>query len=213
MPFRLKLAQVLSASVRRNRTFCTMGSIDYAMRDLDEPTMASGAVEAIVGTELDDAIRAVVEVTAAPPRTQVPKPCKSNCAKVLLSMFGWGFITATIVQRIAAAVVEDFKDVGVEAPQSLLELSQIGAGGEHKQNCRRDLWRWLEPKLRSIPSPICIRIPFLKARSITRHLVEYMDLEIMMPNLLIEVLYNDFPDIFRKMLGGGLERFWSQVPE
>ena len=186
-----------------------MSSIDLAMHGVVHPPLGGAVVE----TPLDHAIRDVVGVAATEPMASKPKAGKSRCARLLLSMFGWGLIKATIVQRIAAAVVEDFREVGVDPPPSLLDLASLGSDGHHVNNIRRDLWRWLAPRLSCIPSPICIRAPYVRARSITRHVVEYMNLPIMMPNLLIECLYQDFPDCFKQMLGSGLETFWSQVSE
>jgi hypothetical protein len=159
-----------------------------------------------MATSLDLAIQYSM-AEAAP---AVPKQ-GSFVVKVLVSLLGWGIISSVVVQRIAAAVLADFEAVGATAPLSLQKFALFGTNGEHSRNCRRDLRRYLKPYLITIPTWQMIRVPFVKARSRHRHIIEYMSMPIHMPNLLFEELYQNFPDYFAQMMGRGLNWFWSQV--
>ena len=144
-------------------------------------------------------------------RTSPTTARSSRTASLLIHLFGWGVIGATIVQQIADAVMSDIQADGGHPPESIVKLASLGSSGFHSQNCRRDMWRWLKPALALIPEPLYIRVPYCKARSMTRHVVEYMTIPIMMPNLLIEFFYQRSPLYFEKLKGVGLKQCWSQV--
>ena len=89
-------------------------------------------------------------------------PYESGTASFLLSCLGWGLIQTSLVQRISALVVADMQALGVQPQGSLLKLSQLGACGYWQGNSRRDLMRWLRPKLAGLPQPSLIRVPYEK---------------------------------------------------
>ena len=64
-------------------------------------------------------------------------PARSRLAEVLLRMFAWGLLTATVVQWIARAAVDD----GLRHPD-LERLANIGTNCEFAGNSRRDLLRY-----------------------------------------------------------------------
>ena len=144
--------------------------------------------------------------------TAAARPTQASClVRVLVSLLGWGVISSVVVQRIAAASIADFEAAGATAPLSLQEFAKLGSSGNNSGSCRRDLMRWLRPRLVAIPTFQMIRVPFVKARSRARHIVEYMSMPIHMPNLIFEQLYQAFPDYFKQMMGRGVPWFWSQV--
>ena len=156
-----------------------------------------------------------LNVAAAIESSKKPKKrdgsTKSHTATLLVSLFGWGVISAALGQRIAEAVVFDIEASGGEAPGNLHKLASLGASGMCSRNCRRDLWRWLRPELASLPEPLGIRVAYAKSRSTARHLIEYLTLPVMLPNLLLETIYQSFPEYFQTTLGQSLDWFWSQV--
>ena len=159
---------------------------------------------------LDACIADVVGPTA--PRSTAPlKMQRSVTAALLLNLFAWGLLPAALVQRIAEAIVEDIKALGVEPQHSLLRMASIGTCGENSQNARRDLFRWLRPVLKYVPQTLRFRIPCVHARSSVRHLLQHVMLPLMYPNLLLESLYRFHPAYFARLLGNGLEEFWGKI--
>ena len=60
----------------------------------------------------------------------------SVLAERLTEAWGWGLISAPILQWFAEAAVEDGSDL-----YELQRLSGIGSSGSHEGNCHRDLVR------------------------------------------------------------------------
>ena len=155
--------------------------------------------------DLKFAIDDVMRSKKKPPNTE------SKTARLLLGCLGWGLLHASFVQKIADVVVQDMRALGVEPQQSIIKLQKSGAGGHYPGNSRRDLWCWLKHKVAKLPQAIVIEIPFQKVRALKEFAVEHMKLPIMMPNLLLEGMFRLVPAYFERMLGSGLEVFWSQV--
>ena len=67
----------------------------------------------------------------------------SELSKVLLELWRWGHIPATLVQKIALAAHRDLQNAHGLQINAWLELSQLGSCGEHINNIHRDLVRWV----------------------------------------------------------------------
>ena len=116
-----------------------------------------------MATYLDGVISNVVgepdRPTNLPTHTEPQKT--SAVVRLLVSLFGWGLLSAALLQRIAAAVIENFEAGGATPPQSLSKIAEIGVSGHSSNNCRRDLIRYLwNYFLWKYPIPISIRVVF-----------------------------------------------------
>ena len=129
---------------------------------------------------------------------------KSKLANALLRLFGWGLLTATSVQWIAQAAMDD----GLSHPD-LEELAGIGRSGEFAGNCRRDLLRAFRPqawlaKLSSLWLP-------LKDKN---GLVEIQQVLVHAPSRFFQSLWNRSHSLFHRACGSGgncLREFWMAV--
>ena len=54
------------------------------------------------------------------------------------------------------------------------------------------------------------RKPFVNHKG-DRALVEYTDVPILMPNELFDAFYHNYPQHFAKLMGDGVNNFWSQI--
>ena len=68
-------------------------------------------------------------------------------ADVLLELWRWGRLPATLVQRIAAAAEQDLKVAYDKQLDEWTALARLGAYGQHTGNVRRDLMSKLPPPL------------------------------------------------------------------
>eukprot|EP00969_Alexandrium_andersonii_P028234 1231966-Alexandrium_andersonii.AAC.1 len=69
-----------------------------------------------------------------------PRDEESHLARALLNMHDWGHITATRVQSLAQAAMED----GLKH-RSVVRLAKLGSQGRYPGNCERDLQRIRAP--------------------------------------------------------------------
>ena len=100
--------------------------------------------------EYEEAAPANVPRQAAPPE---------QFATVLLEQWSWGHITAKTLQILAAAAVAD----GI-ASGPLPRLAAIGHHGKAPQNCHRDLLKYLDNTLQSLPKQVQVSIPIANAK-------------------------------------------------
>ena len=72
---------------------------------------------------------------------------KSKLAALLLDLWKWGHIPATLVQKISAAAEEDIEQAHNKQIDEWKILGKLGACGAASQNIQRDL-------LRKLPNPL-----------------------------------------------------------
>ena len=63
----------------------------------------------------------------------------TKLAEVLLDLWRWGRLPATLVQRIAAAAEQDLRNAYDKKLDEWSTLARLGAYGQHTGNIRRDL--------------------------------------------------------------------------
>jgi len=140
---------------------------------------------------------------SAPPPPRAP----SRLVELLVFEVMWGFVHATVAQRIAEAARVD----GLSHPD-LEKLAGIGATGMHRQNTWRDLLRMLKPFsiLQALGSfRLTIRTPPWGRRK--------ESLACLWPHKLFSVLYHKYGAAFlARLCGGSLSRiseFWDQMKD
>eukprot|EP00969_Alexandrium_andersonii_P075577 3332338-Alexandrium_andersonii.AAC.1 len=114
-------------------------------------------------------------------------------------------MSATMLQRICKGAVQD----GCPNPV-VSRLAGIGAGGEHTQNCHRDLVTMLrEPQLSVAISemPVYMKQDFANFGN--------YQTKCLLPHEMFAALYTHHRDIFLKIVCGGgdgrLTAFWSSM--
>ena len=107
------------------------------------------------------------------------------------------------VQAIAEAAVND----GLAHPE-VIELSEIGSKGMHKQNCRRDLpQRFARDKDIQVPQPQCFDVPF-KDRT---GKVSTMKHPILLPHDLLHAMATKYPGHFASLQSVSTRDFWQKL--
>ena len=71
---------------------------------------------------------------------------KSNLTALLIELWSWGKIPATLVQRIAQAAKDDLITAGYGKIQEWDTLAALGSNGRHTNNVHRELLRKLPPE-------------------------------------------------------------------
>lgn len=75
---------------------------------------------------------------------------KSSLGALLLELWSWGHIPATLVQSISKAASDDLERSGKGRIKEWQILAQLGSGGLHKNNIQRDLLKKLPKNIVSV---------------------------------------------------------------
>ena len=126
----------------------------------------------------------------------------SFLVELLVFEFMWGFMTATMVQKICEAAVKD----GL-SHRDVKRLSTIGCTGVFAGNCWRDMKSQLAPvKIRGALGNFMIIMKTAFGRSKTQ-------LNILWPHLLFSIMYHEYREEFVSRLCGGcvarIKTFWD----
>ena len=123
----------------------------------------------------------------------------------MIELWSWQLLSANKIRRIC----KGFEQAGETHP-NVLRLARIGSDGEHVQNCRRDLERFIgKPILEE--AMVTIQMPY-KSELDT---IVYEEFQILMPHLVFSCIYKaSFSAFTRMFLGTGpstLQDFWDQT--
>ena len=135
---------------------------------------------------------------------------KCHLASALIDCAVWGLMHWSIVQKLALAQCKDNEAMGVFTHPDLCDLARLGCSGAYSGNIRRDAMS----KIKALPGVVeaqLISVPCFATKSLNRLEAMMVDVPIILPNLLLESLYQHFPNKFRAALGPGLRQFWDKV--
>lgn len=129
------------------------------------------------------------------------KPVESTLAQRLEEAWGWGLLSAPLLQWFAEGAHND----GV---QNIANLGSIGSWGQHEGNCHRDLTRRLLKRL-DLPSPTLVDCPLQVSKEKST-----MDGQwpVLMPSHLFQCIAASYPESFDDMMENAVE-FWRSIPE
>ena len=157
---------------------------------------------------MDADIEAVLAGTSALPVFGGKTPDvfgSSVLAQRLLNLLGWGVLKPVAIQWLCEGAVID----GPAHPD-IKYLAQIGTNGEHKQNCRRDVFR-VASKGFMLPTPVLFQVPHIKPYATLRNEVHYTAHPIISPGELTNAIFKHYPRAFAAYFEANLEEFWNQV--
>ena len=129
-----------------------------------------------------------------------PAHRRSVFADRLLQLWGWGLLSANMVQFLAEGVVLD--DGVCEETRS---LAALGGGRRHPGNCRRDLLRRYCSK-GNLVKPMPVPMPVQLHSGIQRgegYVVSPID--------MFEYMFSTFPAAFMELLAKNVRKFWDEV--
>ena len=105
----------------------------------------------------------------------------------------WGFISATLVQRLAHAYKLDQENMSLPMHPRLERLAKLGNSGIYAGNIRRDFYTMLTATVACMLGPLWIRIPYTTQKNTQGDETQWQSLlPIMMPNVVIEHVWNHF---------------------
>ena len=116
-------------------------------------------------------------------------------------MWSWGKISATMLQWLASGAAQD----GLHHP-SVVAMANIGGGGEHVQNMRRDLVRQHFPTMRA-PKPKVVNVPLLDKYGNPQDRGHLM----LSPLDVAQRVYDLKPALMSTIVGADLSVFWDNV--
>ena len=136
-------------------------------------------------------------------RLQHPRPHVANSvlSERLQEAWGWGLLSAPLLQWLADGAVQD-------GSQGVQDLANIGSKGMHEGNCHRDLVRLLKPRCQ-LPSPTLVRVPLLQVKD---NAVIQGDWPVLLPSHLLQYFAGHMPHKMEALLEGA-RKFWSTLPE
>lgn len=129
------------------------------------------------------------------------KPLGSTLAQRLEEAWGWGLLSAPLVQWLAEGAHND----GVA---EISQLASIGSWGQHEGNCHRDLTRRLQPNLR-LPSTTFVDCPLRVSKD--KSCVDGQ-WPLLLPSHLFQCIASNFVQSFEDMMENASE-FWQSIPE
>lgn len=144
------------------------------------------------------------------------KTKSSSLANHMLQLWGQGKLSATALQLLAKAGIED----GCETVD-LMELAALGSWGQYPGNTHRDLVRLLTKKISHgkhgglKESPLhTIKVPaFCSKEDMTQGTV-LVDFTFFLPHLWISALFESYPAHARELFGiDQLQQFWRSIKE
>ena len=128
-----------------------------------------------------------------------PAPTDSCLRERLEEAWGWGLLSAPLLQWLAEGSVLDGGS-GCEA------LAGLGSGGQHEGNIHRDLLRLVNPKS-PLPSPTLVNVPVW---SYKHERVIEEPWPMLLPSHLFQCLSEGFPEVFGDLMNNARE-FWSSL--
>ena len=108
----------------------------------------------------------------------------------LLSLFGWGLISAATCQWLAEGACEDGLII-----DAVTKMSGIGTSGAHSGNCRRDLLRAFCSDM-VVAKPIEMEVPMMSKRKI----VSPRTCSMSSPTLMFERAFHNYKNVFAHMM-------------
>ena len=134
------------------------------------------------------------------PQQPVDASAPSRLAGKLVDLWAWGSISPPVLQQIAAAALTD----GLDHP-TIVRMANLGTGGLHTKNIRRDLLRMLLPAQH--PESLKVRLPYVDIKG-DADLPLFCDGHVCMPNELFDMMFRQHRALFdQKILGDGPRRF------
>ena len=128
-----------------------------------------------------------------------PEPNKSVLAHRLLQLWAWGLISAPTLQWLAEGCVLDG-----HAPREVVQLAKIGANGQYKGNCRRDLLRLVKP---SLGKPLSLVVPLLE-----KDKLNLTKQSVISPIQIFETFFFGHEELMHRLFGTNrLRTFWNSV--
>ena len=135
---------------------------------------------------------------AAPPK-QI-----SALVGLLLTLWCWGTIPATIVQRIAEAVETDIGMAreGTLDDRGITKMASLGCHGKYTQNCYVELMRAIQcPLWQSVAT---FSVPLKQKLRSTA--ICFRDQAIILPHVLFACMYDEYREGFTERVLGGAGR-------
>ena len=150
---------------------------------------------------MDAHIRVVLD-RRRPPGVAPEPPAhrRSVFADRLLQLWGWGLLSANMVQFLAEGVVLD--DGVCEETRS---LAALGGGRRHPGNCRRDLLRRYCSKgdlVKPMPVPMPVQL---------HSGIQQGEGYVVSPIDMFEYMFSTFPAAFMELLAKNVRKFWDEV--
>ena len=166
---------------------------------------------AVGDDELDDAIairignmggyRQIAEAQVLDNPVEVIANVSCLC-RTLLKIVGWGLISPAMGGYLARQGVAD----GITHPD-LLKLADIGTGGKHPRNSRRDMLRRFCKNMR-VTRPLTMMVA-MKNKALV---VGEYPLSILSPFEFADNIFEKYPNLFARIFGtSDLRGFWNQV--
>ena len=125
----------------------------------------------------------------------------SVLAERLQEAWGWGLLSAPLVQWLAEGALQD-------GAQGLGGLAGLGSHGQHEGNCHRDLVRLLRPQ-HQIPPPTLVQVYLNQVKD---NSVVEGEWPVLMPSHLIQFFSTFMPEKLQALLEDA-QRFWAGIPE
>ena len=150
---------------------------------------------------MDAHIRVVLD-RRRPPGVAPEPPAhrRSVFADRLLQLWGWGLLSANMVQFLAEGVVLD--DGVCEETRS---LAALGGGRRHPGNCRRDLLRRYCSKgdlVKPMPVPMPVQL---------HSGIQQGEGYVVSPIDMFEYMFSTFPAASMELLAKNVRKFWDEV--
>ena len=153
---------------------------------------------------MDEVVRSVLQRTGGSRQRgelQGPEEGTSVLAERLQEAWGWGLLSAPLVQWLAAGASED-------GARGVTDLANIGTQGSHEGNCHRDLVRLLKPRCQ-LPSPTLVQVPLLQVKD---NQVVPGEWPVLLPSHMLQYFAGNMPEKMEALLEGA-RTFWSTLPE
>ena len=125
----------------------------------------------------------------------------SYLARLLISMWSFGFISAVMVQRLAEAATKD----GMTHPD-VVKLAKLGCDGKYLGNCRRDLLSKFLPRFK-LPKPLNVGLTLISKHGPVDGTALFLP-----PTLLIGLIWKFYRKAFETLFGENPKAFWDAVP-
>lgn len=140
-------------------------------------------------------------------RAQEPQP-ESHLARLLLNLWSWGDISTPLLQKIAAAAVND----GINLTD-LVTLADLGAKGAYPGNMHRELASKLKHSVVSTHLST-IEVAYKNVRGSLGSIVR-RHVPILLPHELFSAIHTYYPEAFASCILGGssdnIGKFWTAM--
>ena len=167
------------------------------------------SLDMVSGSSRDDAIESLDERAH---KRHFPITGDSFLATELEVLCLWGFISTCLVQRLAYAYKLDQENMSLPVHPRLERLAKLGGSGMYAGNIRRDFFTMLAASVVCMLEPLWIRIPYITRKGAEGNVAMWQSLPIIMPNVLLEHIWQYFPSYFEQLVGADLARLFFIFP-